>query len=771
MKLRIAFHWRLLALIAAAGGAVFLGQSCMRRAESPESALNASEVGTVQTVVRVFRKVIGRDPSASEIQALKTLAYPDMVKKLLSSQQFDTEGYFNLHRERLLLNREGTPAWVKNSYNDYCALKLELAERAAEDRTKDYWEILKYRERWLPIADFGMNNCFFGTDVATLIEMQDTPSGGNAQQLTPKQKLAKRCVRDLPFSFPAAEGEDPEAKFKAFVDKLRALSDDQKKGSLLAVPEGEQLFVRFVKQNVFSEFVDFPEGTTQPKDMQIELVKQDGKPVMLQEIGKTANQQCRFAGVDPVNYQTPKGPFDDGGFQDGFDPGNPPVFFPEPVFAEPVGEPAEPLIVPEGQLENVGAAGAGAGDGSGTGSGEASGAAFADEPTDPAAEGSLFIKVKMPPGTQGVHGSPYWLSRHPSKPKNKNLNRARVTYFSYFCSDINPDAANFVGAPVTEFPEKLRPYFAPDDNHVKGSQNCFNCHTKVQPLANFYGLSSWGTRYDTGGGDDDFGGFFSGWPQFLPDQAPFDRPGGIYDGQNFLAVEGSSRGMEGLANVLTKYQPVKRCIAESTWASLVGREFPFFDEERAAATKAFQADGQPASLSKLLSHLMLDNARGKAYFTKGEVEMAKIKPNLEFVCPETLTEEVTASAMKTTSGVCVTCHQGEFIDDDKKFNFDNYFTQGNDDDSPEARGRLWQQLYCKIKTEKMPPAGAGITLDKATRGALWCFFEKSRNAAADAGTIPATFKGKTCPGVPAPAQAVNQDLGAPHEIGNAPGGH
>ncbi len=746
MTTRKALAWRLVAFAGVVLGTVLIEQSCMRRVSGPESALNVAPVGAVQSVVSVFRRVIGRDPGPSEINALKDLGYDALVKAVLASSQFDQEGFFNLHRERLLLNREGTPSWVKNSYNDYCALKLELAEEAAADRgSAGYWDVLRYRERWLPLGDFTVNACFFGTDVATILAAYAEQSAQtlNPGEATPRRTAATTCLRDLPFAMPTTGDENPEEKFKALISSLKTLSPDQQKLSLLAVPPGEALFLTLVQRNVFPDYLQLPEGTPQAKDLALELVKKEGSPVLLQEFGQAASQQCKFTPLDPVAYLPP-------GFSAGSGSGeststSTSVDVPPPLaFPEPLGIPTDPLVVAAGTETGVN---------------------LADQPAI-AADGAVFIKVKMPPTLVGVHASPYWLSRHPSKARNRDLHRARVTYFSYFCADINPDAANFSGAPITEFPDNLKPYFAADDSHVKGSQNCYNCHTKVQPLANFFGLLSWGTGYDTENGDS----FFNGWPQYLSLADGFDRPGGIYDGANFLAVDGTNKGLEGLANVLTKYPQVPKCLADSAWATLVGRDFPLWEEERAAAVQAFQKGVEPASLSRLVHHLMTENARGKTYFTKGEAAMAKLKPSTEFQCPDSLTEEVSSSALTTASKVCVACHQGEFIDNDKKFNFDFYFSEGNDDNTPEARGNLWQKLYCKIKLEKMPPAGAGVSLDKDTRGALWCFFAKNRDAQADTGKIPAAFKGKACPGTPGLQQT---PLGDPHAIGGSdpqPGG-
>lgn len=760
MQIRKASRWRLLSISGLAvglGALAAVQQSCMRRVDTPESQLRDSQVETVQSAVRVFRRLIGRDPGPKEIQAVKNLAYPDLVKAVLNSQQFDAEGYYNLHRERFLLNREGSATWVKTSYDDYCALRLEVAERAAADRAGDYFDILRYRERWIPLASTGLDECFFGTSVAGLLAVKAMSEEQQAN-LTPKQQLAKSCLDNLQWSLPNDDNQEPEQVATAFFATLEGMSDEQKSGSLLNTAEGEKLFNRLVRDSMFPRWgSEFPEDApTQPGDLKIEVVRKDGKASVLQEFGTAGNQQCLFASIDPAEFvptwmqglpdQPPGGDLGAGGTEgDGL--GDGPVVLPEPIFFDQpfLGEPTEPVLSQPETATTPGMALAG----------------------DAKPRGRLYVKVKMPPEFMGVHASPYWLSRHPSKPKNRNLHRARVVYFSHFCADINPDAANFVGPPVTEFPEQLRPYFAPDDNHVKGSQNCYNCHTKVQPLANFFGLTSWGTQYDSGfgeGGEGDEEQNWWNWPEYASSNAATYRPGGIYDGQNFFPVEGTDRGMEGLANVLTKYPSVKKCVADSTWAVLAGRDFPLWEEERAAALAAFEKDGKP-SLTRLVAHFMLENKRGQTLFGKGEAAFAAMKPQTEFQCPDEVTPEIEAGVQAVAKSACKTCHEGEFITEDGKFDFDHYFSEGNDEDTPETRGALVQNLYCKVKMEKMPPGGSGAQLDKSKRGAFWCNAMRLRDKLADAGKIPTEYKGKACPGAPLPAAGMSPA----HMTGNQPG--
>lgn len=790
MKLPKALSWRVLAVMGALSGIAALSQSCMQKKTDDGSSLLATDIDKVQHVIRTFRKVIGRDPGKSEINALKALPYDQLVDAILGSAQYDTEGYFNLHRERLLLNREGSQAWVKGSYDDYCALKLEFTERAEEDRTgagDGYFNMLKYTDRWITIADFGINDCFYGTDIAALLEAKQnatpvtppppptdptdppvnptdpvvTPpdpnvpvvepavapagAGLNLADLTPKQKAAKKCVQRMKFGYPVTGEEDGQALEKEFWVKLKETPEADRAKSLMMIPLGEDVFLRAVKQNLFPEFQQLPEGETQPKDMKLELVKKDGKPMLLQELGTKGNQQCLFAGLDPINWKPKKaapGGFNGGGDDDGNGfPTFPPPFLPNAIdVPPPVGVPDQPTIVaPQAAAANPEVA-----------------QALAE------ADGTVFMKFRFPKEYMGVHGSPYWLSRHTSKQKNQHLHRARAIYFSYYCTEINPDAANFVGAPITEFPDTLKPYFDPNDSHVKGSANCFNCHTKVQPLANFFGMTSFGTQYDQNASFELFQD--KRWPQFLPENGGHNRPGAIYDGQTFFPAT-ETKGLPGLAANLEKYPPVRQCIVDSAWASLVGRESPLFDEERNKAIAAFDNGGKP-SLTKLMSHLLKENERGKTFMTKGEVEFAKIQPVTNFNCPDMLPAEMEKQALETMGKPgkkCKNCHEGEFFNDGK-FDMNYYFGEGQvEEDSPEARGNLWHKLYCQTKLEKMPKGGG--SLDQMTRGPIWCYFGRTRDRLADEGKIPPSYKNKACAGA-MPAQSA---MGAaPHTLGGTP---
>lgn len=724
------------ALIVVMLASVALSQSCQHKVGEGSRVLE-SDVARAQTIIRIFRRLIGRDPSQAEIQSLMpaTTDYAGLVKTILDSPQFVQDGFYNVNRERLVLNREGSGEWLRNSYGDFCSLKLEMSDMAREDRSgKGFWETLRYKERWVRIAslegfgDVGMNGCYMGTTIKDLVKAQKASEAGEelAENAPVTEQLARRCVEQLQWGF-FDDVDDPQAKFTAFMAELSELPEaDQAKG-FVSRPEAEAFLVRQIRRQLgFTGFGDGPE-----EGEPLKLVKENGRPVVVRELGSLANQQCRFVPISLEQFAWRLSDINAGGF------------FPDPDQPAPAVEP--PMDQPVLQT------------------------ADSQGPLAVKADGSAYIKVEMPT-YPGVHANPYWLARHPTKAKNKHLHRARAMYFSYFCAEVNPDAANFEGGPVSEVPEPLRPYFAEDDVHAQGSTNCFNCHAKIQPIANFFGQLSWGRDYAPtvdGPQMPDNGPISGQWAEIKGQQSPFDRPGGIWEGSSFYSMAGGpDRGTAGLAHAMSRYPLVKSCIVDATWAALVGRESPLFDEERKLGLAAFESQGQPASMSRLIEHFMTQNARGVAYFSKGEPAFAAIRPTTGYVCPESADDahrQRVFATLEGNTGKCSNCHSGEFFTDDNKFSIDHYFDPNGgamDDDTPEGRGRLIQNLYCRLYTNKMPPPSTGAILDQQTRGDAWCYFMRLRDKLADAGTIPAALKGKACPGAPA-AQAVTS---APHAV-------
>lgn len=72
------------------------------------------------------------------------------MEKILASDAYIEDGFFHLHRHRLLLQRPASPEAIDDSRYDYETLRLEMSDLAQAD---NYWDILSYRDRWLSIAD------------------------------------------------------------------------------------------------------------------------------------------------------------------------------------------------------------------------------------------------------------------------------------------------------------------------------------------------------------------------------------------------------------------------------------------------------------------------------------------------------------------------------------------------------------------------------------------------------------------------------------------
>ena len=110
----------------------------------------------------LFDKLIGRESSNSDEKLISTLrnkktSYEDKIDALLASEQFYSEGFWYLHKQRLIPG--DVVASERKSVNSL-ALQLELEDVARQD---NYWNVLTYRERWLPASwfsdPFEFNRC------------------------------------------------------------------------------------------------------------------------------------------------------------------------------------------------------------------------------------------------------------------------------------------------------------------------------------------------------------------------------------------------------------------------------------------------------------------------------------------------------------------------------------------------------------------------------------------------------------------------------------
>jgi hypothetical protein len=347
----------------------------------------------------------------------------------------------------------------------------------------------------------------------------------------------------------------------------------------------------------------------------------------------------------------------------------------------------------------------------------------------------VYASMELDAKFSGIHGHPYYLNRHASSAKNRQLHRGRLMLYSYFCSDISPDEANMTGGAPQLIPQH-QDYFQEKDQHAEKSANCYSCHLKVQPMGNFFGGTSIGEPYGTAGPSDE--AIFVP-PSIGADGASFDKLGGYYDGREFFPVEGTARGLEGLANLLSQHPSVRSCLVNTMWAKLIGRDYELTEKERKAAIQSFSSSGKER-LSSLIKQLIVSNERGQVYFTRGEATFAKIKVDNSVDCEAAENRSTEAAAEQRIAATCTaSCHTRPFSDSSGKISTDLYF--GNNPKDPEKIGALWNNLYCQVKLGLMPPKGA-VTL--ADKNIIQCHFENSLKAMAKANTIPARYSEPLC---------------------------
>jgi hypothetical protein len=621
-----------------------LAASCSAPAAEPaaSSEQDVSIIRQAQIATRVFRKLVGRDPTPAEIRDLRTATLGEMVDTVLSLPDFQNDGFFAFQRDRLLLHRDGDENWRKASVKDYCALKLDMADVARADAEgAGYYEILRYRDRWV-----GLTQATLGAPVACLTQtvgdmkramnVPGAPAGAASQQ-------ARACGTALM----------PRAAFKSELGALPATANGT---ALLASEPGKKLVLELLKERLFKP----ANGGAAPA---IELVTDEAGRPRLRAFEGPPNDRC---------------------------------------------ETADALA----------------------------GAVI------PATDGIGYLQVRVPPVMEGVHGSMYWLSRHPSSQKNRELHRARAVFFSYLCTEISPAMAAVGGGEAQEI-EALKPYFDPADEHVKSSANCYNCHTQVQPIANYFGELTKGIDYAAppAGGVSPVN--TSGSHFHRGDG--FRRPGGLWKGDAFFASGAGKFGMEGLADLFSNLDVAHQCVARNAWSTLIGEGYPLTDRERAAAVEAFKGDGT-FRFSKLLRHLAVESPRGRAFFEGGEAALAQVQPPVAEDCRDAPSVPPDAADAHETLlvGSCAACHSGtsnrafyERVGGTSVFKPERLVGPGL---RYSHLAEFYNTAYCRVWSDNMPIGGwntaDGVSAEAKKKKAL-CFLGGRRNEAARASEDPA----------------------------------
>ena len=680
----------------------------------------ASEVKVAQNrdpilsmVNKLFTKLIGRAPNAAEIQQYRGKEnYPAILTALLASEAYWREGFYHLHRNRLLID-DSSELFQYKAKNDLQSLKLELADVA---KSKHYWDILTYRDRWLPVPsnNYCVEQFFNNSEEAkhTCIIEEILPN----QNQNIYKLYANECCTKLPDPLDPPYCSELDSKYQGLFAKNFC---DVKENVGL---KGEQL-----KNALFLYF---------SMDFNLDLVNQ--------ALGR--RNASRFFMLE----------------------------------------------VPElgSQWEDL----------------------FLRDPDS----GKTFIKVRMTEDVQGVHANPYWLSRHRTTSKNRHLHRARIISLSWFCEDISPDAAiQSDQKPTWKQLLKFRSYFAADDTHATSDQACFNCHKRIQPIANYFGKMSMGTNYSIEEAPDELKRRF-----FAQEEDAFDRPGVYYDPQRgmffdhdnkrfddfaskfshdsllyypdntderkyynkrikrYLALEKvivnpiESEGLGGLAATISSLPLVKKCVVESTWNTIFGSEWRLGSKEVDEAISAFEQYGY--DYSKLLEHL-LTKKKAEIFFSAagGEKRFQEIvaveKEKLACSNMQALVEQEDLSIAAT--GIfkdnCVKCHHySDVKDSDVKDSDVKEYTEefsdihlfkenGELDEYNLEEGVTINTILDRIlakSTPQMPQGGyvENVNLnDDQQKKIITCFLEQKLDGDTES-----------------PQKQVKEDLSTMHQLGN-----
>ena len=641
----------------------------------------ASEVKVAQnrdpilsTVTKLFTKLIGRPPHATEIQEYRDAiekpeyqgkAYPAILTTLLASEAYWREGFYHLHRNRLLID-DSSELFQSKAENDLQSLKLELADVA---KSKHYWDILTYRERWLPV--------FYDPLLEQCAGLSSTSNNSEEEEPTCRSRIKAEILPEQPEQpEPPEPPEPPEYPEQ---------------------PEQPEQNGGYRSYSIYNHYAN--QCCTQSPD-----------PSYCRELdrkyqGLFGKRFCDVKDNENVDWNDEQLKnaiflYASMDFNRGLDGINASRFF---MFEVPeLGSQREDLFL-----------------------------------RDPDS-GKTFIKVRMTEDVQGVHANPYWLSRHRTTSKNRHLHRARIISLSWFCEDISPDAATKYGQQPTRLQLlKFRNYFATDDKHATSDQACFNCHKRIQPIANYFGKMSMGTNYSIESAPDDLLRRF-----FAEKKDAFERPGVYYDPQQgkffdpdsklFFSYHDSliyyrdkdryydvskkkylqpdeastnpleSHGLGGLAAIISSLPRVKKCVVESTWNTIFGSEWRLGSNEVDEAISAFEQYGY--DYSKLLEHL-LTKKKAEIFFSAADGEkrfqemVAVEKEKLACSNMRELVGDISLAAKDLFQKNCTSCHC-EQCEDSKEYNEPLFNKDGSFVENVNM-----EAMRFKIRFDEMPPSG------------------------------------------------------------------
>ena len=608
--------------------------ACQDQSPTTEIKEAPSDDPDNQQLINLFSSIIGRqlnptNPSDRNIAELAGKPYQQQVDAILNSQQFIDEGFFHLHQQRMSLLRRQDSATLDiiGGPHDLDALRLEMKELAKKSR--NYWDILNYRHRYLAFSYTGITGleCALNSRGCSLqeIQMQIVILLNNKSDRVNEGELLypylDRCCTESQGQY--VTKNQPQEQHKSFCKTASLLAYEVFNGKnfcqLATTDDGEQSSKEHTDQQAT------------PNDSKW------GKLHVAVNFYLSL-----FLGVRTDEWF--------GAHLDSADIEN----------------------LPAGQQLPV--------------------VKF---------KGNYYLKVKFPEDLQGIHASPFWLWTHRTSPANQHLRRARVIYHSWFCQGISPDQAMKTTVPPTKKElDEFSVYFADNDQHAKGDNNCFGCHKEVQPLANYFGKLAGASSVES---DSLYG---LGKKFLAQPEDSFDRPAGYWQDGEFK--DNGVRGLVGLARALPTIPKVSECLVNSAYNTMIGSDLPQLTaDEVSGAISKFKTTGN--NYRQLLKYLLLTD-KAETYFTVSRAKMEE-KFADESSCPE----KVASSAIEPIiEDSCANCHnsngivvfeegKNKFLDDNKLLSaYQRVFVEGN-----------------------MPPTSAPQQLTSDNKKTLECYLKQT----------------------------------------------
>lgn len=622
--------------------------ACQARSPTAETKNAITDSKEARQLSSLFFAIIGREPNPSDkkinnIASIELLdrTYEEQVDALLNSQQFIDQGFFHFHEQRmLLLHRQDMATIDKIFPEDKHALQLELKELAKN--SQDYWDILRYRHRYLALGSLG-----------GLTDLVCDSSNGNCNINIGQ---VKQGIINIINNIKTDERDNRNYPYRD-----RCCTESQGHYTEKQPEKQHEGFCKTAKLLVHSVFgTKFCSLSSDASDASDDLPSNTQENLGNMETANNSKWGKLHVAVN-VYLSLYLGVRTDDWLS---------------------------VHIDRQDVENL-----------------------SDDQELPIVEFNRnhYLRVKFPEDLQGIHASPFWLWTYRTSVANQHLHRARVIYNSWFCQKISPDQATEAGEkPDEKEIEAFNDYFADNDQHAKGDNNCFSCHQEVQPLANYFGKLAGASSVE----NDVLYGLGA---KFLarPEDS-FDRPAGYWEGGKF---HGEFRGLAGLAKSLPKIGKVSECLVNSAWNIMLGSDLPqLTTEEVSDAINKFK---DTKNYRQLLKHLLLTD-KAKTYFTENRAAMVT-----KFSDESPCTEEVdyVSDVKPIIESYCTTCHNTEkeapeILEENNTFLTDKLQT-------------IYQRVFIQ---NNMPPTYAyrnvvPIELESSEKTSLKCYLDQEMEKA------------------------------------------